>query len=340
MIKKLITITGVLLLNNALIAQSVEVLSTYNIPANFEIKNKTFGGISGIDYDSKKNKYYLISDDRSDIDYARMYTGEILITNAKIQSISIENTIYLKNSSGKFYDKDAVDFETVRLIRPNNFIIGDEGGTKGYAGIRIYDNNGNIIKSNILDKTFTNQTIYNKSFESISYYNKNNFVFATEAPLKSDNNESDSHKKSFIRVIAQNLKSNKKLWQAQYMLKDIKSNNFDTNADIGLSEILMYDKKHFFTLERFGYKTGEKQYVFDCRLYWATLKKNKDKNNAFRYITEKKEILNFSAFDDGKKNFEGLSYGPSIKGKKTLIVVSDNNFTNDSTTFFLLKFEY
>ena len=340
--KRGIEFIGILLLNSAALrAQSTTVISTYKIPAETLVFGKPFGGISGIDYDAGKKNFYLISDDRSIIDFARIYEGKILTDGGKIHTVAFSKLIYLKNESEKAYDTETVDFEAVRLIKNNRFIIGDEGGNKSNAGIKIYSNSGKIIQSDILDNALISQTRKNKSFESITVYSKkNSFVFTTEAALVSDGNESDFQNASFVRMIARNFKTGKNIWQAYYRLGKIpqnKNHEDSSIADIGVSEILMYDKSHFFTIERAGYKTGENKFTFDCRLYWVTLIKNKDKKSDFRWIAEKKEIMDFSQLKDGKQNFEGLAYGPVMNGKKTLVAVSDNNFSNDPTTLILLQ---
>ncbi|MCT3942489.1 esterase-like activity of phytase family protein [Elizabethkingia anophelis] len=329
-----------ILLSNMLMAQSAKMLDSYSIPSDALVNGKPFGGISGIDFDPKEKVYYLISDDRSSFDNARFYKADIVIKNKKIDTIINRSVVYLKNEYGGYFKKETIDPETIRLTKEGLLIIGNEGGNESIADIGIYDKNG-VKKKKLTDSTISFQTRRNKSFEPISLYPKrNHFVFATESSLKTDGEESGFDSESTIRIIAQNYKSDKILWQASYPLGKIKQeyHNQYRQADIGLTEILMIDRMNFVALERSGIKIGENQFFFDCRLFWVKLEKNKDKQNPFKYKTIKKEIFRFAEHPDGIQNFEGLSFGPEINGHKTLLVVSDNNFSADyHTVFFLLE---
>src|SRR5579885_3673950 len=66
---------------------SLRFLSEIDIPHKLLFKGTTVGGLSSIDYDKKRNVYYIISDDRSAINPARFYTAKIKITGTKIDSI-------------------------------------------------------------------------------------------------------------------------------------------------------------------------------------------------------------------------------------------------------------
>ena len=56
--------------------KELKFLAEYDVPHNMKFMGTTIGGLSGIDYDSEKNLYYAISDDRSDLAPARFYTPE------------------------------------------------------------------------------------------------------------------------------------------------------------------------------------------------------------------------------------------------------------------------
>lgn len=49
------------------VINQLKFLSQYVVPFNKEYDSSIIGGLSGIDYNPKKNEYYLISDDRSGI---------------------------------------------------------------------------------------------------------------------------------------------------------------------------------------------------------------------------------------------------------------------------------
>ncbi|MGZ3951169.1 MAG: esterase-like activity of phytase family protein, partial [Flavisolibacter sp.] len=65
----------------------LKLLGEYDVPYNQSFNNTTIGGLSGIDYDNKHKLYYLISDDRSDINPSRFYTAKISISAKGIDSV-------------------------------------------------------------------------------------------------------------------------------------------------------------------------------------------------------------------------------------------------------------
>src|SRR4051812_14213877 len=59
---------------------ALKFIGEYDIPYNLKYNNTIVGGLSGIDYDAKNNRYFMISDDRSDKNPARFYTATISFT--------------------------------------------------------------------------------------------------------------------------------------------------------------------------------------------------------------------------------------------------------------------
>ncbi len=319
-------------------SQSVRLLSSFSLPAEYKVNGVRLGGLSGIDYDVKDNVYYLVTDDRSEIDKARYYQARIVIKHQKIDTVKFLKDVYLLDQYHQPYKKDESDFESIRLL-PNRkeLIIGDEGGRNGRAGIHIYNMSGSLVKDIEIDPGFITQTRFNKSFESISLLRKKDcFVFATEVPLFSDGQESDYQNQGMIRIIAKNYKTGRELYQSSYYLDKLKPEHHNkfNEAAVGLAEILVIKKDLLLTLERTGIETGDNfQYDFDCRMFLVRIKKRK---NGLQYYSEKKEVFNFSSVADGRKNFEGICFGPLINGQKTIMIVSDNNFSTEPSTFYLL----
>ncbi len=75
---------------------SLKFLDEYDLPYNLQYKNTTVGGLSGIDYDAKNGVYYLISDDRSEINPSRFYTAKISLTSKEINSVKLTDVITLR----------------------------------------------------------------------------------------------------------------------------------------------------------------------------------------------------------------------------------------------------
>jgi len=88
---------------------AVKFLGEYDIPLDLQYKNTTVGGLSGIDYDARRNQYYMISDDRSDRNPARFYTAKILFSDKGIDTVLFTNVTSLLQPNGKVYPNKTQD---------------------------------------------------------------------------------------------------------------------------------------------------------------------------------------------------------------------------------------
>jgi len=88
---------------------SLKYINSYEIPYNFKFNGTTVGGLSGIDYDAAKNLYYLISDDRSDINPVRFYTAKIFFTQYGIDSLVFTDVKNILQADGSIYPNRGQD---------------------------------------------------------------------------------------------------------------------------------------------------------------------------------------------------------------------------------------
>jgi hypothetical protein len=112
-LKRIVSILAVVLLGSCTITHQVQtkknafgslkLINEYEIPYNQEFNGTTIGGLSGIDYDSEKDIYYLISDDRSAINPARFYTAKILLNSKGIDTVQWIATYPMLQSNGTVY---------------------------------------------------------------------------------------------------------------------------------------------------------------------------------------------------------------------------------------------
>src|SRR5579875_1505228 len=82
---------------------SLRFLGAYNIPYNKRFNGTTIGGLSGIDYDAAKKVYYLISDDRSEMNPVRYYTAKIFINPHGIDSVEMVDVTTIRQPNGNPY---------------------------------------------------------------------------------------------------------------------------------------------------------------------------------------------------------------------------------------------
>jgi hypothetical protein len=73
--------------------KELHFINEYILPNAIQFKNTVVGGLSGIDYDGKRDLYYLISDDPSSKGPARYYSARISVSEKGIDSVQIIDVV-------------------------------------------------------------------------------------------------------------------------------------------------------------------------------------------------------------------------------------------------------
>jgi len=343
----------------------LKFLNEYDIPYNKMFNNTAIGGFSGIDNGLKNNRYYIISDDRSEKNPARFYTVQILINKNKIDSVVFINSIFLRDKLGNFYPNSQTDPfhtpdpESIRFNPLNNNLVWSSEGERIETSQQIIledpaitqiNAEGNFIDTFQLPGLFhmketKNGPRQNGVFEGLSYTNnfKNLFV-SLEEPLYDDGAPASLNDSTgVIRIIKFNEKTKKPIAQFAYPVDPVAYPPFPLNAFKinGVSEILSVSDDQLLMVER-SYSTG--RLACTIKIFLADLSAAENienvtslKNIPVDKMISKKLLLNMNDLGIYIDNIEGMTFGPTLpNGNKTLIFVSDNNFNPFEKTQFLL----
>jgi hypothetical protein len=126
---------------------SLDFLGEYRLPKmNFE--GTRVGGLSGITYDRQVDRFYAISDDRSQHGAARFYTLKFVLNSDRftepeevqssdqpasqsqisgIQSVEVEKVTPLLNEDGNSFARGTIDLEGIALSPRRSLFISSEG---------------------------------------------------------------------------------------------------------------------------------------------------------------------------------------------------------------------
>ena len=322
------------------------------------------GGLSGIDYDAGKNLYYLISDDRSERSPARFYTAKIHL-NAKgidsVEFLSVRNLlqpngqVYPDSKSDPFY---AADPESIRYNPKKNQLVWSSEGERLISknttvlqdpSVHIISTEGKFLDSFLLPENMRMKSgekgpRQNGVFEGVSFANNfKKILVSVEEPLHEDAARAGTKDSAaWIRIIRFNARSRKPEAQYGYQIDPvayapIPSGGFKVN---GISEILAVNKHRLLVVER-SFSAGRRPATI--KVFSADLS---SAQNVSRYFSlgktsfrpfKKKLLLNLDSLGIYTDNIEGITFGPVLpNGNKTLIFVSDNNFSEGQLTQFLL----
>ena len=351
-------------LKNRFVSQ-LKFLSEYDVPNAKQLRGTTIGGLSGIDYDVKRNVYYVISDDRSTINPARFYTASIHIAENQIDSIEFTAVDSLKTARGTTYpnskqdpfhtpDPESLRYDPLtdeivwssegeRIIRSGNNVLEDPAITE-------IDRNGNYkdtfeLPSNMHMRETENGPRQNSVFEGIAFTDDYKSVFVSvEEPIYEDGARAGiGDSTAWTRIIKFDVATKRPVAQYAYQIEPVlypalPAYAFKIN---GVSEILCIAENQLLVVER-SFSTGKPGCairVFIADLDHATNIANvnsyNDQSSAKPIL--KKPLLNLDELGRYIDNIEGVTFGPTLSnGHRTLIFVTDDNFSPLQETQFLL----
>lgn len=333
----------------------VKYLDVFVIPNSAKFQNSTVGGLSGIDYDSVHNQYYLISDDRGNQNPSRFYKARFTIQNKKIEDFEITSADTFRYSSGRIYpsakiDPDsALDPEELRYNPHRQTIAWSSEGERNIGekrnylhdpSVNISDTGGKLIYQLPLPAQFKMSAAEtgprrNGVFEGLSFANNYHTLFvATEEPLYPDAERAGLEKKNYwCRIIQYDLQKKEPVAQYAYPLDPIaeKPEPESAFAVNGISSILSITDKKMLVLER-SFSTGKPS--LSVKIYLADLSSAENIRNNFSLLQQpvkkpvsKKLLFHFDSLKMMIDNLEGICFGPRLpNGNRSLLVIADNNF--------------
>ncbi|MCY7293166.1 MAG: esterase-like activity of phytase family protein [Ferruginibacter sp.] len=343
---------------------SLKYLDGYELPFNLKYKNTTVGGLSGIDYDAKNDRYYLISDDRSDRNPARFYTAKIYVSQKGIDSLAFIDVKNMQQPDGKTYPNSLQDRfktpdpEAIRYNPAKDYLVWSSEGERivkandtllTSPSVTMIRPDGVYVDSFALPVNMQMNAIEkgprkNGVFEGMSFADNFKTLFVSvEEPLYEDGPRAEVvDNDAFIRIIKFNVKDKKSTAQYAYKLAPVAfaakpENEFKIN---GVPDILSLGNNKLLVIER-SFSTG--RLPCTIRVFTADLNGATDistitfKNNHSFVPATKTLLLNMDDLGIYTDNIEGVTFGPVLpNGHKTLLFVADNNFTVVEKTQVLL----
>ena len=325
------------------------------------VEGTQVGGLSGIDYDQINNRYYSISDDRSDRNPARFYTLNIDLSSGSLSSsgINFSEVTTLLNQNNQPFATNTLDPEGIGLTSNGTVFVSSEGEVSNLAG-RLQSpfvnefalGIGRQLRQLPVPSKFvpvigpadapTAGIRNNLAFENLTITPDGKFLFtATENALVQDGPVATTNTGSRSRILKYNLTTGQPEQEFLYLtdpvvVPAVPETGFNTN---GLVELLALDNRGtFLALERSlsagAPGTGNTIKLYEVRLNGASDISDLNSLNAININTvrpvEKRLVLNFDSLGlpTGLDNVEGMTLGPVLpNGQQSLVLVSDNNFS-------------
>ncbi|PZO56276.1 MAG: hypothetical protein DCF15_09220 [Phormidesmis priestleyi] len=339
------------------------------VPNDLQVQETQVGGLSGLAYNSVFDVYYALSDDRSNIDPARFYTLSIDLSDGVLEDadISFIDVDTLLDANGKPFAPDSIDPEGIVYDNRNSLYISSEGNASNL--INPFVNQFSVageqlgelpIPELFLPTTDQSSGIRNNlSLESLTITPDQKFLYtATEDALFQDGPDADVDQPSLSRILKYDLATGELVASFVYEVEAVPeapdpADGFRTN---GLVELLATDNNGtLLALERgFSAGVGNTVKLFEIQTQGALDVLGID--NLFREepldddgevippgpfsinpAVTKRELRDIERdFDIEPDNLEALAFGPKLPdGRQSLIIASDNNFSDTQRTQFL-----
>jgi hypothetical protein len=337
-------------------APSLQFLGQAIIPTGTTFGGTTVGGLSSITYDPDRNVYYALSDDPSQFNPARFYTfGIDLDGRFGASDLHIQGVTTLQAPGGGPYAFGTIDPEGLVLTKDGRLVLTSEGFTNALVNpfLRFYGLQGQFLGSLDVPQPFLPTADHssgvraNLAFEPAGVPPNGRFFFTgTENALFQDGPAATVANGSPSRILRYNLQTGRLdrqylYWTDPVFEPPVPPTQFSVN---GLVELLPLNNEFMLAMER-SFSVGAPGTGNEIKLYEVALPGADDVKGLDSLASslgsirpaQKTLLLDLGSLGIPLDNVEGMTFGPDLPdGRKSLIMVSDNNFAASQFTQFLL----
>ncbi|HET6621843.1 MAG TPA: esterase-like activity of phytase family protein [Dongiaceae bacterium] len=326
------------------------------MPNDTIVDGTLVGGLSGIDYDPKTGLWYLLSDDKSEKSPARFYVARLAFNDTGLASVDIRHAVTLLQGDGTPYPNSGGEVPDPESIRRDpetgNLWWTSEGDRKSGLSpfLRIAAPDGRFVATVPTPAMFRVNKAQeigprnNNTFEGLSFAPDGGSVWLTmESALYQDGPISTPSSGAVARLTHLD-RAGKVLAQFAYPVDPIQAVPTGKNGDNGLSEFLAIDDRRALALERSGVERADGVWTLYIRIYEIDTSGATDiaampslVGTSYRPVSKRLVInLHTTPGLPHIDNIEAMSWGPVLaNGKRSLVLVSDNNFNATQVTEFL-----
>jgi len=334
----------------------LEFLGQAIVPSGTMFAGTTVGGLSSITYDSARGVFYSLSDDQSVLQPARFYTLTVDVSDGRLDDgdVQFRGVTTLLAPGGQPYPPSSFDPEGLTLAKSGELIVTSEGiATRGIAPfVRRYTVDGSYlgdlpVPDAFLPTSATHGVRQNLAFEAAAVASNGRHLFVgMEGALAQDGPAASLAGGSPARILRYNLASGR--LDAQYVYDTdpiaeppVPGTAFAVN---GLVELLPFNDQFMLSMER-SFSVGAPGTGNTVKLYSVAFPGADDVDGldslapvlgSLRPV-QKSLLLDLRTLGLPLDNIEGMAIGPTLPdGRRSLILVSDDNFAATQFTQFLL----
>jgi hypothetical protein len=326
------------------------------VPTGTTFAGTTVGGLSSITYDAGRGVFYSLSDDPSQFNPARFYTLNVDLSDGHLDNGDVHflGVTTLLAPGGQPYAPFSLDPEGLTLAKSGELIVTSEGIATRAIGpwVRRYALDGAFLGDLPVPDAFqptsaTHGVRQNLAFEAAAVAPDGRHLFVgMEGALVQDGPAATLTGGSPSRILRYNLSTGRLQRQYVYVTDPIAEPSVPATAFAvnGLVELLPFNDEFMLSMER-SFSVGAPGTGNTIKLYSVAFPGAGDVNGADSLAgilggvrpVQKTLLLDLRTLGLPLDNVEGMTLGPTLPdGRRSLVLVSDNNFAASQFTQFLL----
>ena len=326
------------------------------VPTGTTFAGTTVGGLSSITYDAERNVFYTLSDDQSQFNPARFYTLRVDLSDGSLEDgdVFFNGVTTLLAPDGQPYAPLSLDPEGLTLTKSGELVVTSEGiAARGISPwVRQYALDGTFVGDLPVPDAFqptspTHGVRQNLAFEAAAVAPNGRHLFVgMEGALVQDGPAATLTGGSASRILRYNLAPTRLDGQYVYFTDPVAEAPVPPTAFAvnGLVELLPFNDQFMLSMER-SFSVGAPGTGNTIKLNAVAFPGADDVNGLDSLAgtlgsvrpVEKTLLLDLRTLGIPLDNVEGMTIGPDLPdGRRSLVLVSDNNFAPTQFTQFLL----
>jgi len=328
----------------------LELYAQTSLASKLTLGKEAVGGLSGMFWDG--TKLLAISDDRGKFGPPRFYEMDLKIAAGKVD-MTATKVLHFKDTP-----KDWIlDLEAIAPLPNGDLLVSTEGDNnhKPRAMPHVFVTSSiGVFKADIsLPDKYLPESIglqkkgieNNRGFEAVTVNpNGQNFFIMNEYPIVTDQGDDDLNVWLRLVEFKKDKDSFKAVSELPYLVTKSPKNTSGIEVFRGVSELLFVSDNKLMVLER-GARLTKMGIAYTGGLFLvdttgatdvSAVKNLSDGNTK---ALKKEQLVDLEVILKNQKieNFEGLTWGPVLAdGRKTLLLISDNNFAAREKTTLLV----
>jgi hypothetical protein len=332
---------------------SLEFRGEVIFPTGFTFMGTNVGGLSGIAYDEARGVYYSLSDDQGQLGPVRYYTLAVDVADGRLDpgDVSFRAVTTLLDGAGQPFATGSLDPEGIAYSpRDDQLVLTSEGFATTFVPpwVRRFSLDGRQLGEIPVPDAFFpapgRGVRLNLAFEAAAVSpNGRTLWIGTEGALVQDGPPATVTNGSRARLLRYDARTGELERQYVYVTDPIAEPPVPSTAFAvnGIADLLPLNEEFLLAMER-SFSVGAPGTGNTIKLYAVKVAGADDVNGSDTLgpdvrPVEKRLLLDLRTLGIPLDNVEGMTFGPRLPdGRRSLLLVSDNNFSAAGFTQFLL----